>query len=142
MSNRQQTLISYLGFSPVFVRQGRAPAGMEQQVFAWSTFQYETDERDDREERKGDLHGGQLHRQNRAARGEPTGPPPPRASSGRGRGGRGRGGHNGLNGQNGQGAQDELQPKICARAQEGVPNLAKGKPQELSDDLFWDKPIC
>ena len=53
---------------PVIARAGRAPRGLETQVFAWNTFKYTTEERDDREELKGDLHEGQLHRQNRAAR--------------------------------------------------------------------------
>lgn len=121
---------------PVLVSQGRAPAGMEQQTFAWSTFQYETNERDGREELKGDLHGGQLHRQNRAARGEPTGPPPPRESRGRvGRGGA-------TSGQQG-GGNTGLTPLVCGRkGDDGTPKLAKGRPEELGEELFWDTPIC
>ncbi|KAF1976538.1 hypothetical protein BU23DRAFT_528213 [Bimuria novae-zelandiae CBS 107.79] len=117
---------------PVLVRQGRAPAGMEQQIFAWSTFQFETDERNEREELKGDLHGGQLHRQNRAARGEPTGLPPPRDPHRR------RGG--GMGGQVEQGGGG-VEPLICGRHQEGQPKLAKGRPEELGEELFWDGPI-
>ncbi|KAL1608533.1 hypothetical protein SLS60_003475 [Paraconiothyrium brasiliense] len=124
---------------PVLVRQGRAPAGMEQQIFAWSAFQYETDERNSREELKGDLHGGQLHRQNRAARGEPTGPPPPREPR---RGNNRRGGPGGMIGSNAQ-TNPVLEPLICGRrVDDKTPKLAKGRPEELDEDLFWDRPIC
>ncbi|KAJ4354168.1 uncharacterized protein N0V89_005901 [Didymosphaeria variabile] len=124
---------------PVLVRQGRAPAGMEQQIFAWSAFQYETEERNSREELKGDLHGGQLHRQNRAARGEQTGPPPPREPR---RGKDRRGGPGGMTGSNAQ-ANPGLEPLICGRrVDDKTPKLAKGRPEELDEDLFWDKPIC
>jgi hypothetical protein len=120
---------------PVLVRQGRAPAGMEQQAYAWSTFHIETDERDGREELKGDLHGGQLHRQNRAARGELMGPPPPREPRG------GRGGRGGQGG--GQQGNPALEPLVCGRkVDDNTPKLAKGKPEELDDDLFWNTPIC
>lgn len=53
---------------PITIRQGRAPRGLENQVHAWNTFKFTTEERDEKEELKGDLHEGQLHRQNRAAR--------------------------------------------------------------------------
>ena len=49
------------------VPAGRAVAGTEAKVFAWTKFQYVTDETDEREGRKEDLHGGQLPRENRAA---------------------------------------------------------------------------
>lgn len=49
----------------LLLSQARAPQGLESQVFAWNTFQYTTEERDDRAELKADLHEGQLHRQNR-----------------------------------------------------------------------------
>lgn len=53
---------------PVTIRQGRAPKGLESQVFAWNTFKFTTEERDEKEELKGSLHEGMLHRQNRVAR--------------------------------------------------------------------------
>jgi hypothetical protein len=129
---------------PIAVRRGRAPRGKEGEVFAWQTFRYTTEERDDREELKGDLHEGQLHRQNRAAREEP------------GRGGvlgmgysdagHGRVLRGGLRG--GRGSRNE--PKdpnadaLCAgRKPEGkvVPPLAKGFAEELNKSMFWDEPI-
>jgi hypothetical protein len=64
-TDRDAALFSH---QPVTVRQGRAPKGLEGQVFAWNTFKFTTEERDEKEELKGDLHEGQLHRQNRAAR--------------------------------------------------------------------------
>ncbi|KAI8941687.1 hypothetical protein NX059_002897 [Plenodomus lindquistii] len=64
ITSRDHALLSGV---PIAIRQGRAPRGLESQVFAWTTFQHTTEERDDREELKGDLHEGQLHRQNRAA---------------------------------------------------------------------------
>ncbi|KAF1832056.1 hypothetical protein BDW02DRAFT_605126 [Decorospora gaudefroyi] len=53
---------------PVVAPTGRAPKGLEDQVFAWNTFKFTTAEVDSREELKGNLHGGQLHRANRAVR--------------------------------------------------------------------------
>jgi hypothetical protein len=103
---------------------------MEQEIFQWNTFQYETSDRNSREELKGDLHGGQLHRQNRAARGEPIGPPPPRETRKRRGGGMGQEERNGV------------QVLVCGRESENAPKMAKGKPKELEDELFWEEPIC
>lgn len=113
---------------PVTVRQGRAPAGLENQVFAWNTFKYTTDERDDREELKGELHEGQLHRQNRAALG--------------GDGGGGRGGFGGGSG-GGRGVRPQVDDgKLCAGRKQGeAPPLAKGAAEECEKDMFWDGPI-
>ncbi|KAF2732915.1 hypothetical protein EJ04DRAFT_411037, partial [Polyplosphaeria fusca] len=61
------------GVAAARIRQGRAPAGFEQQVFAWKTLAYTTEDRDEKEEAKGDLHGGQLHRRNRAVAMEQAG---------------------------------------------------------------------
>lgn len=125
---------------PVNIRQGRAAAGMDAQVFAWNTFQYETEDRNEREELKGDLHGGQLHRQNRAARGELP-PPPMERGAGRGRGG-GRGGRGGRAAHERQldnTAADAL--KAGMKPDHEAPPLAKGFPEELSLDMFWNKPI-
>ena len=125
---------------PVAVRSGRAPKGLENQVFAWNTFQYTTEELDEREALKGDLHEGQLHRQNRAARAGPPPPPPPQpAHMMRGRaamsGSKGGGGMGG--GRNG--AEDAL---CAARKPEGrAPPLAKGFPEELDKSMFWDEAI-
>jgi hypothetical protein len=121
---------------PVNVRQGRASAGMGAQVFAWNTFQYETEDRNEREELKGDLHGGQLHRQNRAARGELQPPPMERApAGGRGRGARGRAARERQTDLGPDGLQAGMKPDYDA------PPLAKGIPEELSADMFWDGPI-
>ncbi|KAF2245454.1 hypothetical protein BU26DRAFT_532985 [Trematosphaeria pertusa] len=134
---------AFYATAPVNVRQGRAPQGLESQVFAWNTFQYTTEERDDREELKGALHDGQLHRANRAARGEQA--PEPVRGYGGGRGGRGggRGGRGGREGQ-GQGQQGGVAPDalVAARKPEGsAPPLAKGYAEELSADMFWSEPI-
>lgn len=156
--------------APVTVRQGRVSEGLEQHMFAWNAFGYVTDERDEREELKGDLHGGQLHRQNRAARGELLGPPlPPTidyAGGGRKGGGRGRGrseiyggtpfgGGSGYgNGGAGRGAMHGAAQKepngVAPGSQTWVssvkpnaptPPLAKGKAKELDDEIFCDGPV-
>jgi hypothetical protein len=121
---------------PVNVRQGRAPRGLENQVFAWNTFKYTTEERDDREELKGELHEGQLHRQNRAAR-DPGGGSGFAGSSrdgGRGGAGGGRGGRRNED----SGMTDALR----AGMKEGeAPPLAKGIADELDKSMFWESPI-
>jgi hypothetical protein len=122
------------------IYQGRATAGMDAQVFAWNTFLYATDDRNEREELKGDLHGGQLHRQNRAARGELR-PPPMEHGAGRGRGG-GRGGRGGgaaYERQRGSMGPDAL--KAGMKPDYDCPPLAKGIAEELSADMFWNEPI-
>jgi hypothetical protein len=87
---------------PVTVAKGRAPRGLENAVFAWNSMAYtmDDDERNVKEEAKGDLHGGQLHRANRAARGET----PAFGGQGGGRGGYGgeRGGGMGGRGRGGE----------------------------------------
>jgi hypothetical protein len=119
---------------PVSLRQGRAPCGLEGQVFAWNTFKYTTEERDEREEMKGDLHDGQLHRQNRAARGE-EGP------LARGDFGGARGGFAGSAGNRAARKREQgggVEESLCAgRKVEGW-GLAKGFAEELSKDMFWD----
>lgn len=137
---------------PVTIRQGRAPKGLENAVFAWNTFKYTTEERDDREELKGDLHEGQLHRQNRAARGDEGdggrggfGRQGGGFGCGRGGGMMGRGGAGGGRGGRGGRAErdDGMMDALCAgRKPEGdAPPLAKGFAEELSKDMFWDGPI-
>ncbi|KAF2034228.1 hypothetical protein EK21DRAFT_49632, partial [Setomelanomma holmii] len=148
-TNRDAALFSA---APVAVRQGRAPKGLEDQVFAWNTFKYTTEERDDREELKGDLHEGQLHRQNRAAR-------DPMAGMGGGMGGGGRGGMmgggsmgraggvagGGRGGTRSRGGrkEDAGSHTLCAgRKPAGeAPPLAKGFAEELDKSMFWDSPI-
>ncbi|KAF2870463.1 hypothetical protein BDV95DRAFT_573880, partial [Massariosphaeria phaeospora] len=96
----------------------------------------------EREELKGDLHGGQLHRQNRAARMGPELEPQPYA--GRGGGGYGRGGGGGgRGGRGGRGGGPVAADSLCAgRKPPGdVPPLAKGYAEELSGDLFFKDPI-
>lgn len=134
-------------YAPVTVHSGHAPRGLEAQAFAWNTFQYTTNERDEKEEKKGDLHEGQLHRQNRAAQG---GPPAVMAhenrpaSYGGGGGSRGgRAGRRGCRGGSGAGKRNGQLDALCAgRKPEGnVPPLAKGFAEELDKNLFWDEPI-
>jgi phytoene dehydrogenase-like protein len=140
-TDRDAALFSH---QPIAVRQGRAPKGLENKVFAWNTFKYTTDERDDREELKGELHEGQLHRQNRAAR-EPEG----FAVQGGRFGGGARGGSEMKGGGGGRGAgngglerYDSRADALCAgRMQGNTPPLAKGYAEELSKDMFWDEPI-
>jgi hypothetical protein len=123
---------------PVIARAGRAPRGLENQVFAWNTFQYTTDETNGREELKGDLHGGQLHRENRAAREGPQMGPMSGGMMGGG-GGRGRGG-----GRGGRAARDDgLLDALCAgrKPENDAPPLAKGMAEEMDKSMFWDRPI-
>lgn len=107
------------------------------------------EERNAREEAKGDLDGGQLWRANREARGET----PAMRVAGDGRGGRigaggkrmgrsgggmrGAGGAGGIGG--GAGGDDGLVAAMKP-AVEMAP-LAKGYPAEVSKDLFWNEPI-
>lgn len=133
---------------PVIARAGRAPRGLESQVHAWNTFQYTTDEVNGREELKGDLHGGQLHRENRAAA-NPQGMAPT-GSGGRGsrggfeRGGRGgaRGGRAGGTGRGG-GRDDGQMEGLCAgrKPDFDAPPMAKGMAEEMDKSMFWDEPI-
>lgn len=133
---------------PVIARAGRAPRGLESQVHAWNTFQYTTDEVNGREELKGDLHGGQLHRENRAAA-NPQGMAP-KGGGGRGsrggfeRGGRGsaRGGRAGGTGRGG-GRDDGQMEGLCAgrKPDFDAPPMAKGMAEEMDKSMFWDEPI-
>jgi hypothetical protein len=121
---------------PVNVRKGKAPRGLENQVFAWTTFKYTTEERDDREELKGELHEGQLYRQNKAARDLDAG------MYGRG-GGPSRGGMNG-GGRGGRnaGQNENVGDTLCAGRKpdgEAAP-LAKGT-GDMDKKLFWSGPI-
>ncbi|KNG49999.1 hypothetical protein DDE82_005172 [Stemphylium lycopersici] len=139
---------SLLGTQPVVARAGRAPRGLESQVHAWNTFQFTTDEGDGREELKGDMHGGLLHRENRAAR-EPLGFGGMSHGGGGGggfgnRGGRGGGGGGGRSGGGrlgeGQGQQEDA---LCAgrKPDYDAPPLAKGMAEEMDKSMFWDGPI-
>ncbi|KAF1913070.1 hypothetical protein BDU57DRAFT_419958, partial [Ampelomyces quisqualis] len=125
---------------PVAVRQGRAPKGLENQVFAWNAFKYTTEERDGREELKGELHEGMLHRQNRVARGDEGGNARGEMEGGRGRGGFGGGGRGGRNERKEE--MDRNDGALCAgkKTGEGAP-LAKGFAEELDKGMFWDGPI-
>ena len=126
--------------TPVTVQTGRAPKGLESQVFAWNTFQYTTTERDEKEEKKGDLHEGQLHRQNRAAAGIP---PAVMAYQNRPKS-YGSGGTRGDRGGGAVGRSEGQLDALCAgRKPEGnAPPLAKGFAEELDKNMFWDEPIC
>jgi hypothetical protein len=150
---------------PVNVRKGKAPRGLENQVFAWTTFKYTTEERDDREELKGELHEGQLYRQNKAARdldagmgfdsGDGFGRGGMMGRGGRGGGGGGGGGmygrgggpsRGGMNG-GGRGGRNAGQSEnvgdtLCAGRKpdgEAAP-LAKGT-GDMDKKLFWSGPI-
>ncbi|KAE8845711.1 hypothetical protein HRS9139_00278 [Pyrenophora teres f. teres] len=106
---------------------------------------YTTDEVNAREELKGDLHGGQLHRENRAARdgqggmgymGQMMGRGGGGSVWGGGRGGRGRGGRGGV--------REEVQDEgLCAGRKPDVeaPPMAKGMAEEMDKSMFWDCPI-
>ncbi|KAF2683929.1 hypothetical protein K458DRAFT_303387 [Lentithecium fluviatile CBS 122367] len=120
----------------VHVRPGRAASGLDAQVFAWTAFQYETEDRNEREELKGDLHGGQLHRQNRAARGELAPPPPTTIVRAAGRGGRGYAGVRGVRQTANVGTGSDGLKAGMKLSDEALP-LAKGISEELSADLFW-----
>ena len=134
----------------VMAPTARAPRGMESAVHAWTTFQYTTDEVNATEELKGDLHGGQLHRENRMAGMGQTGMPQMgRGSSwgsagggGSSRGGGNIGGGGGRGGRNG--VREEVQNEgLCAGRKPDVdaPPLAKGMAEEMDKSMFWDEPI-
>ena len=38
--------------------------------------------------------------------------------------------------------RDGVQVLVCGRENGDAPKLAKGKPKELEDGLFWEEPIC
>lgn len=124
-SDRDTALLYRHAVVPVITPQGRAPPGLEAKVHEWTTFQFTTEDLDRVEELKGDLHGGMLHRVNRAARGEVTG--------GAMIGNRGRG-------SNKETAQET---KLCGgREGEGDAALvAKGMAEEMGKDMFWSGPI-
>lgn len=148
ITNRDHALLAN---QPVVVRAGRAPKGLENKVHQWNVFQHTTEERDDREERKGDLHEGQLHRQNRAAR-EPQGFGVMGGGTSESAGGlggvRGRGSTRGRGGGRGEvrgGRENNMvEEGLCAgRKPEGnAPPLAKGFAEELDKSMFWDGPIA
>lgn len=121
------------GNHSITVQPGRAPKGLESQVFAWNTFQFTTGDRDVKEEKKGDLHEGVLHRANRVAAGG--------GGSGGVAGDRRKGGRAAGGARASEGAQLDA---LCAgRKPEGnVPPLAKGFAEELDESLFWDERIC
>ncbi|USP75659.1 hypothetical protein yc1106_02933 [Curvularia clavata] len=121
-SNRD-TALAYPGaHTALLPRAGHAPRGLEAQVHAWTTFQYTTDEVDVKEELKGDLHGGQLHRVNRAARGEE---PIIREKGGKGK------------------AKGGDENELCAgrKPERGGLPMAKGMAEEMEKGMFWDEKI-
>ncbi|KAA8611721.1 hypothetical protein PtrSN002B_008435 [Pyrenophora tritici-repentis] len=138
--------VALMTHGPVLAPIGRAPRGMESAVHAWNTFQYTTDEVNEREELKGDLHGGQLHRENRAARDGQGGMGYMGQMMGRGGRGGGRGsawgGRGGRGGRNA--AREEVQDEgLCAGRKPDVeaPPMAKGMAEEMDKSMFWDGPI-
>lgn len=122
-SDRDTALAHPGSHTALLPRAGQAPRGLEAQVHAWTTFQYTTDEVDVKEELKGDLHGGQLHRVNRAARGEE---PVIREKGGKAKAGKG-------------GNENEL---YAGRKPEGggAP-MAKGMAEEMEKSMFWEERI-
>lgn len=105
--------------------------------------QYTDEGKNEKEEMKGDLHRGQLHRENRAARAPPVeetqrfGRDRRGGALGRGeRGGRGRGGRGGI-------LQDRKDEGLVAGRRPDVDALplAKGFAEELDRSLFWNGPI-
>jgi hypothetical protein len=132
---------------PVIARAGHAPRGLESQVHAWNTFQYTTDEVNEREELKGDLHGGQLHRENRAAA-NPQGAGASGKGGYGGRGGMDRGGRGAARGARaagagrGAGGGGQLEGLCAGRKPDfDAPPLAKGMAEEMDKSMFWDGPI-
>ena len=94
--------------------------------------QFVDEEKNSKEELKGDLHGGQLHRQNRAAIQGPE--PVPFGGMGAQGGGKGKG-------QVGKGPEGS-EGLTAAMAPAGdVWPCAKGFAEELDRSLFWDGPI-
>jgi hypothetical protein len=132
-----------LGNRHVHVPKGQAPRGFEAKAFAWSTLQYTTEDKDAKEEAKEDLHGGQLHRLNRAAKEPFAGAMGFSGGERGGFGGGGRGGGRGGRKGGGRGQPPAENGVRCAYKPEGpdVLPLAKGFAEELSADMFWDKPI-
>ncbi|RMZ70069.1 1114670KZM18619.1 methyltransferase [Pyrenophora seminiperda CCB06] len=126
---------------PIVAPTGRAPRGMESAVHAWTTFQYTTEEVNAREELKGDLHGGQLHRENRAAR-DPQAVMAQMARGGGGGGGGRGGGRGGRGGRNGGREQVDDDGFWAARKPdyEGPP-VAKGMAEEMDKSMFWESEI-
>ncbi|KAL1795976.1 hypothetical protein ACET3X_006200 [Alternaria dauci] len=133
---------------PIIIPTGSAPRGLESQAHAWKTFLYTTDEVNNLEELKGDLHGGQLHRENRAAA-NPQGMAPMDFGGGRGRGGLERGGQAGARagraGAAGRGGikDDGQMNGLCAgrKPDFDAPPMAKGMAEEMDKSMFWDEPI-
>jgi hypothetical protein len=129
---------------PVSIARGRAPPEKRGTVFAWNIFGQTTDDIDVKEQAKGDLHGGHLHRLNRAAAQMEQ---PPLFSSGPATG------HTSgwaKQGKRGKGKQkEEKQEQIegvhylqaASRPDHDAAPLAKGKAAELDNDLFWNEPI-
>ncbi|KAF2014310.1 hypothetical protein BU24DRAFT_492970 [Aaosphaeria arxii CBS 175.79] len=134
---------------PIHVAKGVAPKGLEAVVFSWHALQYTTEDKDEKEELKGDLHGGQLHRANRAARERENGHQHMMMMHGGGGEGR-RGGK-----KKGRGGPMMGMPMREGAFKQGIEGYtaamkppgkdvlpcAKGFPEELSKDLFWDGPI-
>jgi hypothetical protein len=134
----------------VVVAAGRAPRGLESQVFAWNAFRYTTDERSARDEAKADLHAGQLHRLNRVAGGA-AGELGGNLGGAGGQWGAGAGATGGgerrMGKGNGKGkgvVKSTAEEGLCAgRKPDGFvsPPLAKGAAEELGRELFWDGEI-
>ena len=131
----------YYAPGTVRLQQGRAPKGMESKVWAWTTMQYTDEEKNEKEEMKGDLHGGQLHRQNRAARA----PDESQRFVGDGRSGmvgrKQRGGRGG--GRGGGIVQDRKDEGLVAgrKPDHDAPPLAKGFAEEMDRSMFWEEAI-
>ncbi|PSN70850.1 hypothetical protein BS50DRAFT_486389 [Corynespora cassiicola Philippines] len=126
-ADRRDTALYYQ--QPVAVRQGRAEKGTESQIFAWKAYQHTTDEKDGKEA-KGNLHSGQLHRQNRAARGEEPQPPPVV-----------RGGRKGKGARDGNVFEGEEVMYAARKPAFPLPPQAKGIPEECAAEDFWEEPI-
>jgi hypothetical protein len=150
--DRDYALLHPSGAAHTVVTAGRAPRGLESQVFAWNAFKFTTEERSARDDAKADLHEGQLHRLNRAAGGGGASGPGGAwggGGAGAGMGGRGwkwggGGGGGSKGGKMGGKMKESSEEGLCAgRKPDGVvsPPLAKGAAEELAKDLFWDGEI-
>ena len=134
---------AFFATRPVHVAEGRAPKGLEAQVFAWNAMHYTTEEKDRNTELKGDLHGGQLHRANRAAKlaDQPMQMYMPGFDTTREKGKK-KGKGPGAGGVNGKNVEEENYMTAARKPAGGdVWPLCKGIPQELDADLFWNEPL-
>jgi hypothetical protein len=128
------------------VRRPKPAKGHEATIFAWNSLQYTTEDRNLQEEAKGDLHGGQLHRANRAAReqGEQGRAPEGFERGGRMfRGGKTREGRDRGKGASGRRVEEDLYENFAAGRKPDFDALPVGKavPEEVRAEDVWGEEI-